>query len=74
MKNELVIEKMTKLFFLYSRWDDVEIILLVLVLMIFDFDFYDINNIYNVWKKMLVNFIIFWGCNLKFFFFFGNVF
>lgn len=52
---------MIKLFFLYSCWDDVEIILLVLVLMIFDFDFYDINNIYNVWKKMLVNFINFFG-------------
>lgn len=43
---------MTKLFLSYSRWDDVETIPLALALMIFDFDFYDINNIYNAWKKM----------------------
>lgn len=51
LKNELVTEKMTKLFLSYSRWDDVETIPLALALMIFDFDFYDINNIYNAWKK-----------------------
>lgn len=65
LKNELVTEKMTKLFLSYSRWDDVETIPLALALMIFDFDFYDINNIYNAWKKMSVNFTIFWGCNPK---------
>lgn len=65
LKNELVTEKMAKLFLSYSRWDDVETIPLALALMIFDFDFYDINNIYNAWKKMSVNFTIFWGCNPK---------
>lgn len=68
LKNELVTEKMTKLFLSYSRWDDVETIPLALALMIFDFDFYDINNIYNAWKKMSVNFTYFFGGVIQNFF------
>lgn len=58
---------MTKLFLSYSRWDDVETIPLALALMFLDFDFYDINTIYNAWKKMSVNFTIFRGAIQNFF-------